>query len=289
MTTPQTLLSNLAKPIQAFSKAEQKVADAILANPELTTRSSIARLAQSAEVSEPTVNRFCKRLGATGFPDFKLKLALSLASGARFINSAVAEDDTAPTFTPKIFNASIHALEKTRDSIDPKLIHHVIDEVVASKRIYFFGQGNSGPVAQDAEFKFFRFNTPVSAHQDPLMQRMLAAASKPGDLLFIISYTGRTIGLVETARLARDSLATVISITAPASPLARASDLAITLDVGEDTDEYLPMTSRLAQLTLLDVIATGVTLRQGQAHLPHLARIKASLASTRFDSVEQDV
>jgi RpiR family carbohydrate utilization transcriptional regulator len=181
MTTPQTLLSNLAKPAQAFSKAEQKVADAILANPELTTRSSIARLAQSAEVSEPTVNRFCKRLGATGFPDFKLKLALSLASGARFINSAVAEDDTAPTFTPKIFNASIHALEKTRDSIDPKLIHHVIDEVVASKRIYFFGQGNSGPVAQDAEFKFFRFNTPVSAHQDPLMQRMLAAASKPGD------------------------------------------------------------------------------------------------------------
>jgi RpiR family carbohydrate utilization transcriptional regulator len=120
------------------------------------------------------------------------------------------------------------------------------------------------------------------------MQRMLAAASKPGDLLFIISYTGRTIGLVETARLARDSLATVISITAPASPLARASDLAITLDVGEDTDEYLPMTSRLAQLTLLDVIATGVTLRQGQAHRPHLARIKASLTSTRFDSAQQD-
>ena len=100
MTTPQTLLSNLAKPTQAFSKAEQKVADAILANPELTTRSSIARLAQSAEVSEPTVNRFCKRLGATGFPDFKLKLALSLASGARFINSAVAEDDTRPNLHP---------------------------------------------------------------------------------------------------------------------------------------------------------------------------------------------
>lgn len=150
MTTPQNLLSHLAQPTQAFSKAEQKVANAILANPELTTRSSIARLAQSAAVSEPTVNRFCKRLGATGFPDFKLKLALSLASGARFINSAVAEDDTAPTFTPKIFNASIHALEKIRDSIDPKLIHHVIDEVVASKRIYCFGQGNSGPVAQDA-------------------------------------------------------------------------------------------------------------------------------------------
>ena len=281
MTTPQTLLSNLAKPAQAFSKAEQKVADAILANPELTTRSSIARLAQSAEVSEPTVNRFCKRLGATGFPDFKLKLALSLASGARFINSAVAEDDTAPTFTPKIFNASIHALEKTRDSIDPKLIHHVIDEVVASKRIYFFGQGNSGPVAQDAEFKFFRFNTPVSAHQDPLMQRMLAAASKPGDLLFIISYTGRTIGLVETARLARDSLATVISITAPASPLARASDLAITLDVGEDNGaaRYTRPTSSASSTRSTNSTSSTISTRS-----PKLAKSTSATRPTKLPS-----
>jgi RpiR family transcriptional regulator, carbohydrate utilization regulator len=281
MKTPPEIVAQLTHSKRGFSKSELKVVDAILLDPESATRASIAHLAQLAGVSEPTINRFCKKLGASGFPDFKIKLALSLASDARFINSAVDADDDVGTFTPKIFDASVNALTRVRDSIDTKVIQRSIDQIVQSKQIYFFGLGNSGPVAADATFKFFRFNTPVSSHHDPLMQRMLAAASQSGDLFVMISHTGRTKSLLETTDIARRANATVIGITAPESPLAARCDLAITLDVPENTDEYLPMTSRLVQLTVLDVIATGVSLRQGQAHIPHLRRIKESLHDTR--------
>ncbi|MDG0979019.1 MAG: transcriptional regulator HexR [Halieaceae bacterium] len=278
----ENLLATISTALPNLNKSEKKVAAVILDDPEASTQSSIATLASRSKVSEPSVNRFCKRFGASGFPDFKLKLAKSLVSGVRYVSSAVELEDTSDEFTPKIFNNSIHALSLVRDSINASLVARVVDQLVQARRIYFFGLGTSAAVATDAEYKFFRFNTPVSSHHDPLMQRMLASAGGVGDLFFCISHTGRTKTLVETAQLARENGATVVGLTAPNSPLSQACQWALELDVPEDTDEYLPMTSRIVHLVVLDVLATGVTLRKGEEFLPHLARIKNSLKPTRF-------
>ncbi len=278
----ENLLATISTALPNLNKSEKKVAAVILDDPEASTQSSIATLASRSKVSEPSVNRFCKRFGASGFPDFKLKLAKSLVSGVRYVSSAVELEDTSDEFTPKIFNNSIHALSLVRDSINASLVARVVDQLVQARRIYFFGLGTSAAVATDAEYKFFRFNTPVSSHHDPLMQRMLASAGGVGDLFFCISHTGRTKTLIETAQLARENGATVVSLTAPNSPLSQACQWALELDVPEDTDEYLPMTSRIVHLVVLDVLATGVTLRKGEEFLPHLARIKNSLKPTRF-------
>jgi RpiR family carbohydrate utilization transcriptional regulator len=278
----ENLLATISTALPNLNKSEKKVAAVILDDPEASTQSSIATLAAKAKVSEPSVNRFCKRFGAGGFPDFKLKLAKSLVSGVRYVSSAVELEDSSDEFTPKIFNNSIHALSLVRDSINPALVARVVDQLVQARRIYFFGLGTSAAVATDAEYKFFRFNTPVSSHHDPLMQRMLASAGGVGDLFFCISHTGRTKTLIETAQLARENGASVVGLTAPNSALSQTCQWALELDVPEDTDEYLPMTSRIVHLVVLDVLATGVTLRKGEEFLPHLARIKNSLKPTRL-------
>ena len=89
MNQEPNLLSELNAVLPDLNKSETKVANAILEDPEAATRSSIAVLAAAANVSEPSVNRFCKRFGAKGFPDFKLRLARSLVSGVRYISRAV--------------------------------------------------------------------------------------------------------------------------------------------------------------------------------------------------------
>src|SRR5690606_15308456 len=119
--------------------------------------------------------------------------------------------------------------------------------------------GASASVALDAQHKFFRFNLPVSAHSDVLMQRMLASVAHTGDLFVIISYTGRTRELVEAATIARDNGASVLGLTAADSPLARVCTLSLHIPLPEDTDIYMPMTSRIVQLTVLDTLAAGVT------------------------------
>lgn len=280
----QNLLNVITDALPNLNKSESKVAEVILADPDAATQSSIATLAKKAGVSEPSVNRFCKRFNTVGFPDFKLKLAMSLASGIRFVNRNVDPEDDVTSYTPKIIDSTINNLALVRDSISHERVNQVVDKLIQAKRIYFFGLGASGAVARDAENKFFRFNLPVSCHDDVLMQRMLASTGTTGDVFFIISHTGRTKEIVEIADIARNNGSTVVGLTASNSPLANLSSVALDVDVPENTDEYMPMSSRIVHLVILDVLATGVTLRRGTDFLPHLEKIKNSLKPTRHSS-----
>ena len=278
----QNLINIITDALPGLNKSETKVALVILADPDAATSSSIATLAKKASVSEPSVNRFCKRFDATGFPDFKLRLAKSLVSGIRFVNRNVNPDDDVTSYTPKIFDSTINDLALVRDKISHAVVNNVVDKLIQAKRIYFFGLGTSGSVARDAENKFFRFNLPVSFHDDVLMMRMLASTGTTGDVFFVISHTGRTKEIIDVVQIARENGATIIALTSPGSPLAAISSISLDVDVPENTDEYMPMTSRIVHLVILDVLATGFTLRRGPDFLPHLEKIKNSLLPTRL-------
>ncbi|MCW8996945.1 MAG: SIS domain-containing protein, partial [Psychromonas sp.] len=109
-----------------------------------------------------------------------------------------------------------------------------------------------------------------------------------GDVLVLISHTGRTKALVEVAKLARENDAFVIALTAYDSPLALQSNLVLSTGVPEDTDIYMPMASRIAQLVLIDVLATGFTLQRGPKFRDNLKHIKEGVRYSRFDKPEHD-
>ncbi|WP_425354299.1 MurR/RpiR family transcriptional regulator [Ectopseudomonas mendocina] len=289
MDRVRNLLEQIQSRLNDLNKAERKVAEVILHDPQQATRFSIAALAQAAGVSEPTVNRFCRSFGANGYPELKMQLAQSLASGAAYVSRAVSADDGPEAYTRKIFGSTIASLDSACQSLDPQHISRAVDLLIQARQIHFFGLGASASVALDAQHKFFRFNLAVSAHSDVLMQRMIASVAHTGDLFVIISYTGRTRELVEVARLARENGASVLGLTAAGSPLAKASTLSLDIPLPEDTDIYMPMTSRIIQLTVLDVLATGVTLRRGVDFQPHLRKIKESLTASRYPADEESL
>ena len=208
------LLENIRARLDSLNKSERKVAEAILRDPESATRFSIAALAHAADVSEPTVNRFCRNFSASGFPDFKIHLAQSLASGTPYVSQNVKPDDPVSVFADKIVLSTMASLDRARQALDPAALGKAIDYLIQAKQIAFFGMGGSAPVAMDAQHKFFRFNIPVTAYDDTLMQRMVAAAASTGDAIVVISYTGRTREMVDVAESARANGATVIGITA---------------------------------------------------------------------------
>ena len=279
------MLEKIQSQLENLSKSERKVAEVILDSPTTAMHSSIALLARAAGVSEPTVNRFCHRLNTKGFPDFKLQLAQSLANGTPYVSRNVEQDDSVDAYSGKIFESAMAGLERVKQHLDVSAVNRAVDLLTQSKKIAFFGLGASAAVAHDAMNKFFRFNVPVIYSDDIVMQRMSCMNSSEGDVIVLISHTGRTKIMVELAMMARENDATVLAITSPGSPLAREATLALTLDVPEDTDVYLPMVSRLAQLTLIDVLATGFTLRRGAKFRDNLKRVKEALRESRFDKV----
>ena len=281
-------LELIQKNIDTFSKSERKVAEVIIASPQVAIHSSIATLAKMAEVSEPTVNRFCRRLDTKGFPDFKLHLAQSLANGTPYVNRNVNEDDGPDAYTAKIFESTMACLDVAKNALDTSLINRAVDVLTQAKQISFFGLGASSSVAHDALNKFFRFNIPVSCYDDIVMQKMSCINSSEGDVIVLISHTGRTKTLVEVAQLARENDAFVIALTAFDSPLALQSNLVLSMSVPEDTDIYMPMASRIAQLVLIDVLATGFTLRRGAKFRDNLKRVKTGITDSRFTKFTDD-
>lgn len=283
MNTIEKIQNNLDN----FSKSERKVAEVIMASPQTAIHSSIATLAKMADVSEPTVNRFCRRLDTKGFPDFKLHLAQSLANGTPYVNRNVEENDGPDAYTHKIFESTMACLDVAKNSLDPMQVNRAVDLLTRAKKISFFGLGASASVAHDAMNKFFRFNIPIACFDDIVMQRMSCINSTENDVVVLISHTGRTKSLVEIAELAKSNGATVIAITAKDSPLEKMASLAICLDVPEDTDVYMPMASRVVQMTVIDVLATGFTLRRGVGFRDNLKRVKEALKDSRYGKDER--
>ena len=250
----------------------------------------ITLLADRAKVSKPTVVRFCRSVGYDGLADFKLKLAGTVNEGVPFVHRAVDEDDKAGDIVVKVIDNAVSALLKYRNDAAGHAFERAIQALAATcragRRINFYGVGNSGIVAQDAQHKFFRLGVAANAVSDGHVQLMSATMLQPGDCAVVISNSGRSRDLLDAAELARRKGATTIVITASGSPLAHAASAAphvlLAADHPEDHDRYSPMVSRLLHLVIIDILATGVALRLGGGLRPLLAEIKRNLRAKRY-------
>jgi RpiR family carbohydrate utilization transcriptional regulator len=279
-----SILNHLRETLPSLSKAEFRIAQVVLADPEAIVSITTAGLARLAEVSDPMISRYCRTLGCTSFPDFKVQLARSLASNVSFISEAVSPGDRAAVYIEKRINANQAALEYTRATLEAAVVEQAVAALARSQRIEIFGMGGSAAIARDAQHKLFRLGIPVTAYEDYLTQRMVAAAANAGTTVVLFSFTGRTQAMIEVAEIARENEATLIAITNPDSPLAELADIAISSgDELEDTTIYMPMTTRIISLTIIDILATGLALSGGPDIDRQLQKIKHSLDSTKVD------
>ncbi|NWE37178.1 transcriptional regulator, partial [Pseudomonas gingeri] len=114
--------------------------------------------------SEPTIVRFCRAIGCSGFQDLKLKLAQSLAAGASFGQFAIHEDDSGADYSLKIFDTTRHTLMEVREKLDPVELQKAVTAMSQAQRVEFYGCGASGAVAADAQHKFFRLLLTAAAY-----------------------------------------------------------------------------------------------------------------------------
>ncbi len=275
------LLKSITEARPKLRKSEQKVADFVLANPNEVIHMRIVDLASEANVSEPTVVRFCRALHYDGFQDFKLTLAQGLASSANFEQFALNSKDTVAEFQQKIFDSMIGNLINIRDQLEPESLESAIDALVSAKRIEFYGFGASAAVCSDAQHKFYRMQVSAAAYSDPHMQTISAVSLSKSDVVVAISQTGRTKDLLHTVKLVKETGATVISLCPGNTPLSDLATIPIHIDVEEDKDLSTLMSSRVLHLVVIDVLAVGVAMRLGPALLDYLQTIKRTLRSLR--------
>ena len=280
------MLDRIKASLPSLAPAEQRVGKLVLQDPRAFANLPVTELADRAHVSKPTVVRFCRSVGYDGLSDFKLKLAGSVSEGVPFIHRSVDADDKTSDVTVKVIDNTVAAFLKYRNDASSFVLEQAVQALAEThstgKRIEFYGVGNSGIVAQDAQHKFFRLGMNTIAYSDGHMQVMSASMLSQGDCVVVISNSGRTRDLMDACDIARKRGATTIVITASGSPLATAGQIHLTADHPESYDRSSPMVSRLLHLLIIDILATTVALRIGEALQPALREMKNNLRSKRY-------
>ncbi|AHG49709.1 RpiR family transcriptional regulator (plasmid) [Rhizobium leguminosarum bv. trifolii CB782] len=275
------IFSTLQEDKSRLSPSESRIAEIIVNDFEFAVNASIIELAERAEVSPPTVTRFCRRLGCESFSDFKVQLARTAHIGVRYLKPESKSTDPADVAQDIITKAQ-NALFLLHRSLDLAAIEAAVSHIAKADMIYAFGSGgNSSMIADELQNRLFRLGLRITASSDHSMQLMMAAAARPGDVLIGSSFSGRNMELVRAFELARDTKVKTIALTQTESPVAKAAEIVVPIDLPEGNNIYRPTSTRIAYLATVDILSSLVAYAVQPKATTTLRRIKQQLVIHR--------
>lgn len=249
-----------------LSKTEKKIADYILKHIEEIKEFTSAELANNAQVGQSSVIKFIKKIGFQGFTDFKIKLSEELASQKAmkplFLHNNISSADTIYEATKKIAYSHINSIEETTSRISYNHLNKVIDLLEGSKKVVIVGVGASSLVGKDFQHKLTKVGKLVLHDLDPHVQITQAVTADSDDLILAISHSGETKVVIEAIIAGRKNGAGIVSITGSKNnSISALSDISLYTVAVEDFLRSSALSSRIAQLTLIDALFIGLIKR----------------------------
>ncbi len=245
--------------LSEFSKAERRVAEAVLDDQERTIRDSVTDLAERANVGETTVIRFCRKIGYRGYQDFKLALAQDLVDTqgkTEPVLGPVVLDDSPAVINQKLNQAISGVIHDTASLIDLQQVETAASLLVDAERVIALGVGHSGVSAQDVGYRLLRLGFPVLMETDSHLMAMRLSLAGPKDVVFSISASGSTKDVVDAVELAKSHGASLVCLTSHShSPLARLADCILLTTVRESPFEGGSLATKIAQMYVVDLVA----------------------------------
>ena len=278
-------LGRIREQFDALPAAQRQVGQVFLDDPEGSIRANVEELARLADVSAPTVVRFCRALGYDGLSDFKLQLAQSLGVGTPYLHRAVRPKDDAGALIHKILYGAAAILTNLETLVAADAVEAAIGKLAAARRIDCYSVGFiSTFLAGDAQARLARLGLTSNAYFDAHLQLISAASLTARDVVLAFSHVGRMPTLLDAVDVARAQGATVIGITQPDTPLAQRSTIPLTVVVPEDAVVRVGTEACIATLVLNEILMVGVGLRLGPAAIDSLTRVREVLRGRGIDA-----
>lgn len=244
-----------------MAKGAQRIAQFILERPEEVVGMSVTELSEATGVSEGSVINFCRSIGLSGFQQMKLSLAQETVQPVQFIHEDLDRDDDIETICRKVFHSGMQALRDSLSVLDADALTRAVEAVSAAKRVEIYGIGSSAPIAEDTQYRMLRIGLDVRAVTDSHIQAISASRCDPDVAVLTISHSGATHETVAATRLAREAGAKTIVITNFArSPIQAFADIVLFTMARETRFRTEAMTSRIAQLCVIDALIAALAL-----------------------------
>lgn len=275
-------LTRIRNMYNTLGRGEKKIADWLIDHPADLISLSISEVASVCGCGDATVIRFAKRLGLSGYQELKINIARELGSNVTGNLSFTKEDTAIDIYNKHIADIKI-TLDDTRSTLDPETLMDCARALLQAKTISIIGLGNSAPVAQDAAHKFLRAGFHASAYSDNHMQMIIASHLGSGDVVLAISHSGSSVDIISALDKAKSNGATTICITNHGkSPIVKHSDYQLFTNAQETRHSILAMTSRIAQLAVIDTLYSYMVLQSGESAAQAIHSTETALESKKY-------
>lgn len=262
---------------------QRRIAEFVLANTAEVIHMSITELAERTSASEGSVVALCQQVGARGFQQLKIALAGDIVQPVQFIHEDLGRDDPAGTVVAKVFASGLQAMNDTLRVLDVDALDAAARTIHAARRTEVYGVGSSAPVAEDAAYRLLRIGIEARAVVDSHAQAISASLSGPDVAVLTISHSGATHETLAATRLARDAGATTICLTNYGrSPLLSHASIVLHTMAKETRFRTEAMTSRIAQLAVIDSLIACVALLDHDRSVETLRKTFDVLSAKRF-------
>lgn len=266
-----------------MAKGARRIADYILAQPETIVSMSVTELSEVTGVSEGSIINFCRGIGLSGFQQMKLSLAHEIVQPVQFIHEDLARDDDMDTICRKVFHSGIQALRDSLSVLRPTDLARAVNVIRAAKRVEIYGIGSSAPIAEDTHYRMLRIGLDARVVVDSHIQAISASRCDPDVATLTISHSGATHETVAATRLAREAGAKTIVITNFArSPIQVYAEVVLFTMARETSFRTEAMTSRIAQLCVVDTLIAALALADYERSIETLRETFDVLSMKRF-------
>lgn len=236
-----------------MTATDQKVAQAVLADPKAAVNYTISELAKVAQVSEASISRFCKNLTLTGFHQLKIQLA-KVADDESAYYDEINIDNVQQALT-NIKSNKIAEISNTLASFTTSVLKKIMTLIDHARILQIAAEGNTYPVVADAVYRFNQIG--IMAIGDESWSTSIGQTLNltADDVLLVISNSGESKSLLKQIEVAHQRGMQVISITnRKDSPIALQGDLHLRTSVRQhvlNSDYYF---SRVAAMTATETL-----------------------------------
>lgn len=277
------VLQRLHAAVATLSPKSRRVAEFICEQPAEVVHMTVTQLADATGVSEGSVVSLCQQIGTRGFQQLKILLAQDLVKDVQFIHEDLERGDDTSTILNKIFASNMQALADTLAVLDADAMAQAVHAMRSARRVELYGIGSAAPVVEDAHYRLLRIGLDARVVTDSHVQAISAAQTGPDITTLTVSHSGSTHETLAATRLAKEAGATTVTITSfGRSPIVRFSDIVLTTAARETRFRTEAMTSRIAQLAIVDALIACLAMSDYDRAVENITRTFDTLSIKRL-------
>ena len=239
----------------------RRIADYLVDHAADVVHMSVTEVAERTGSSEGSVVGLCQQVGAKGVQQVKIALARDLVQPVQFIHEDLGQKDDLSAVVSKIFNSGLQAMRDTMNVLSVPDLARAVAAIRKAKRVEVFGIGSAATIAEDANYRLLRIGIDSRVSVDSHIQAITASLCTAKSAVLTVSHSGSTIETLTATRLAKEAGATTIVVTNYGrSPILEHADIVLNTMARETQFRTEAMTSRIAQLAVIDALIAGLAL-----------------------------